>query len=466
MFAYFAGFSMYDDGMRHIAFAAHPDIMKSWGDVFPNSLFVKDYDPWYLWDQLLAFLIPFVGFEYIHIFINTFIAFALFILVDIYLSRYVKYNLSSLVIIITLGIVAMSTWRYFNMRPDALSGIFVLASLLLRNSFISNLILTAIYGPFYYVFWIYTGSIGLVRLYQGYYKAFFGLVAGSLVALAIHFYFGGINYWNVTLYVFQDQSLRQGLSVGESMPIFSFLKELNYIYLSPLFFGITVFLLYKFPTYFKTNTLAIFLLLTSILWINQYRFYYNFYPILLVFLFITLMNMNKKHFFYSILYYLARFKHFMLLAQNKKIFFFAVIPYTALMFALSIQNTENNNRLKETNYYSKKIFNNKIILSNDITTDLNFALYNNPSIKFIPSCGIGWFNTSNKEIKDIYIRMRKEEGISIKELEKLLKYVKPDFYMHRLNHKNTINFSLFKTVGLEPLQIIDHAILFKYISKK
>ncbi len=67
-----------------------------------------------------------------------------------------------------------------------------------------------------------------------------------------------------------------------------------------------------------------------------------------------------------------------------------------------------------------------------MTTDIYKAFYFNPTVKIVPSCSIGWFDDKDKSMKDIYIRMQKDEGISEEELRKLIDYINADIYIHYL----------------------------------
>jgi len=78
VYANFANLSAGDDGLRHIAFAAHENIMHSWGQAFPHSLFFKNYDPWFVWDKLIAFFLLLFPYQSVHIAINITVLFTLF----------------------------------------------------------------------------------------------------------------------------------------------------------------------------------------------------------------------------------------------------------------------------------------------------------------------------------------------------------------------------------------------------
>jgi hypothetical protein len=132
-----------------------------------------------------------------------------------------------------------------------------------------------------------------------------------------------------------------------------------------------------------------------------------------------------------------------------------------------MNNFSINKEVEEARFFEDKKFNNKTILLNRLHVDVYKGLYVNPTLKFIPSCSIGWFDNSNEEMKDIYIRMIKEKGISEIELKKLIKYVNADIYIHYLNNKKqALNFDKLISLGIEPKMIYHNRIIFKIDKNK
>lgn len=466
LFAYFAGFTMSDDGMRHIAFAAHGDVMKSWGDVFPHSLFVKTYDPWHVWHSILSLYLKFISYEHVHIAVNATVLFLFMILIDCLLERYSKIRLGTLGIIVVLSIVSLSIDRYSNMRPDLLSGLYVMAALLLPQRRILLFLLTLLYAPSYYLFFLYTGSIGLLFLVLKNYGSLLAVFLASLLGLYIHLYLDGTNFLQTIFYVLTDQSLRSGLNVGEGAPLFNFLSSVNLYVLVLIIGSLTIFLVFKWYHYFQKQPLALFLLLTSVLWLAQIRYFALFLPLMILYIFMEIKNIVRATLSRSILYYMYRGWHIIRLARNYPAFYLLVIPYTAFMLAYSMQTNGKAlvEKLEIKRYFMSEKFNNKRILCSSMTTDIYFGLYLNPTIHFIPSCGIGWFEDSNSSMKDIYIRMMKKDGINETELKSLLDYVKADYYIHTFRSENQVlTFEKLKNIGLEPILIIDNNIVFKHV---
>ena len=462
VFAYFADFTMGDDGLRHIAFATYPDVMKSWADVFPNSLFMSDYDPWHVWHAILAFYLQFFSVDTLHVAINTSSLFLLMIFIDLLLTKYSKVKFGTLSIIVVLSIVLLGSSRYINLRPDLLSGLYLMAALLLTKRHIALFLITLLYAPSYYLFFLYTGSMGLVYLVLKEHKAFLAVFIASCISLAIHLYIDGQAFVQTVIYLLTDQSLRMGLEVGEGKALFGFLKIFNYYVLVLLLGSIISYIIYKKYDYFKKQPIALLLLITSILWITQVRYFLLLFPLIILYFVIEIKPMIKTIFSRKIIYYIFKFSHITKLASRVPLFYLIAIPYTAFMLGFSIHKEAPRKALENKVYFKNENFNNKRILLNQLSTDIYYGLYLNPSIKFIPSCSIGWFE-DNKEMKDIYIRMMKEEGINKDELKQLLDFVEADYYMHMFSTKKQIlNMKELEEIGLESLLIIDNKLLFKY----
>lgn len=462
IFAYVLDVTMQDDGLRHISFSANIDIMKSWGDVFPHSLFTQ-YDQWLVWHKLLELLLIFIPYDSVHIFINTFSLFALMFLLYKYINEEIKYDFSSLTYIIVFSITLITSYRYLTVRPDLLSGLFVFFAILHRNKFLPIFLLTILYAPFYYLFFLYTGSMGLVYMVQKKWRSFFGLFLGSLligIGFLLHDFEG---YVNTVKYILTDQSLRMGLEVGEGQPLFSILSHLNYFILLPIFLLVSIGFIYYKYSYFKENTLATFLLITSILWMNQTRFFQIFLPLIVVYMFCVFVNSNKKAIARFIRRYYIIGKKYFSYSKNVPIFYIIIIPYCIGAFAYAFYTTNPYNKVLATGeLFKDKKFDNKRILLNRMNIDIYKGLYFNPSTKFIPSCSVGWFEDKDPAMKDIYIRMQEKEGISEIELSKLIKYVDADIYIHYLvNEKQVLNFSKLTQLGIIAEFIYENRIIFK-----
>jgi hypothetical protein len=463
LFAYFINISMIDDGLRHIAFAVNTETMKSWGEVFPHSLF-SNFDPWLNWHNLLRVLLIFVSYENLHIAVNLLTLLALMLLVHKYLKQYINYDFGSLAYVIVFIIVYLTSYRYLMVRPDQLSGLFVFAALLLPNRFWLTFWLTVIYGPFYYLFFIYTGSIGLVYMVQGRWKAFAGAFTGSVLVL-LYFLITDLNgYISTVKYILTDQSLRMGLEVTEGQPLLNIFTNINYYLLLGIFFTLSSFLIYKKYNFFKQNTLALFLVITSVLWINQYRYFQLFSPFIAILILWAVLKIDIKTMQYSFRKYFLTAKRLVNYSKNKLVFSLVIIPFMVFFFTyeLNLKYKPLSNELLDYQFYKNSEYDNKRILMNRMTIDIYTSLYFNPTIKIIPSCSIGWFEDKNKKMKDIYIRIQKENGINEKELSMLIEYTNADIYIHYMkNAKQELNFKKLEHYGIIPFKIFQNRIIFK-----
>lgn len=460
-YSYALDISFPDDGLRHISFSSNIDIMKSWGNVYPYSLF-GDYDPWYGWHFLLSTLLKVISYETIHIYINTFSLFFLMILSDANIRKYVKYDFSSLLYIIVFILTMLTSYRYVMLRPDMLSGLYIMGGLLLMNRFKSIFILTLLYIPFYYLFFIYTGSLGLVYLVQKKLKLFFGVLTASIIGLFFHIIYDYEGYTTTVFNILNDQNLRMGLAVKEGVPIFSFLEGFSYIILLPFFFITSAIIIWKNYTFFSKNSLALFLLITSILWINQYRYYHLFFPIICIYIFVIVINLDKKVLFYNSRKILLILKRYFNFSKNKKLFYIVTIPYSIIMLSYIFSSQSLTKEIEKGRFFKEEIYTNKTILSNKMDKDMFIAHYFNPTIKLIPSCSIGWFENKDKEMKDIYVRlMSLEKTVSEKDLKKIIDYTHSDFYIHYLNSKQKFNFEKLTSLGIIAKEIDSKKILFE-----
>ena len=127
------GFTMLDDGWRHLGMALYPDEVKSWQRVFPHSLYT-DFDPWFMWHKLLAFIGTFVEKESIPIIVNTFMYSAISFWYYLIFKRFSKLKL--IYILILAAFLPLLHRRYFFLRPDLLSGLFLLYLVLIKNKFL------------------------------------------------------------------------------------------------------------------------------------------------------------------------------------------------------------------------------------------------------------------------------------------------------------------------------------------
>jgi len=460
-YAYFSGLSAGDDGLRHLAFAAYPDIMQSWGEVFPHSLFFKNYDPWYVWHHLLSVYIDIFSYTYAHIAVNITVLFIFMALLDTLIKKYSSFKNSSLLIFIVLIITFLASNRYIIIRPDLLSGLFLMSSLVFQRKIFVLFILTIFYSSSYYLFFLYTGSIGLLYLVLRDYKAFTTVFLASVLGLVFHLLHGGEEFIQTIIYLLSDQSLREGLEVSEGAPLFSFLKIFNYYVLVFSVWLISFSIISKNYDYFKKQHIALLLIVMSPLWLAQVRYYLLLEPFFCLYLVMEYRAIINTIFSRHILYYFYTSIKILKNAQYKSSFLVPAILYTLLMFGYLMKDSQKEQILQQKSYYKNDIFKNKTILLNALSSDIYYALYLNPTIKFIPSCSIGWFE-KNEKMKKIYINMMKDRGITEEELGELLSYVNAKYYIHETrNPKQTLSFKKLKKLHIIPFMILDNKIIFE-----
>ena len=464
-YAYFVNLSAGDDGLRHIAFAAHKDLMHSWGQVFPHSLFFTNYDPWFVWDKLISFFLLIFPYKSVHIPINITVLFTLFLLLDALLLKYSSLKKQPMLIFLILAIVTMSLHSYINVRPDLLSGLFIMSVLLFYKRLFLLFILTICYSSSYYLFFLYTGSLGILFLILREYKTVGTLFIASLLGLGLHLYYGGEEFIKTITYLLTDQTLRDGLSVGEGNPLFSFLKIFNYYVLVLLAWSISFVLIYFKYDYFKKQHIALLLLIMSPLWLAQVRYSYLLRPLFFLYLAIESRVILQSLLSRKIQYFCYKIVHIIKSVQYKTVFIVPALFYTAFMFGFFSRDVDQTKTLVQKDFFKNSKFNNQTILLNALSSDIYYALYLNPTIKFVPSCSIGWFE-NNKKMKDIYIKMMKTKGINELQLSKLMNYVHAKYYFHILRNKQQIlSFKKLKSLHIVPLLIIDNKILFQRESK-
>lgn len=460
-YAYFVGLSAVDDGLRHIAFAAHENIMHSWGEVFPHSLFFTNYDPWIVWDKFIAFFLFIFPYKSVHIAINITVLFTLFLLLDALLLKYSSFKRQAMLIFLILAIVSNSLYSYVNIRPDLLSGLFLMSALLFNKRLFLLFLLTVYYSSSYYLFFLYTGSLGILFLVLREYKTVGTLFTASLLGLGFHLYYGGEEFIKTITYLLTDQTLRDGLSVDEGNPLFSFFKIFNYYVLVLLAWSISFVIIYFKYDYFKKQHIALLLLIMSPLWLAQVRYYYLLRPLFFLYLVIESRSILQSLFSRKIQYFCYKIVYIIKSVQYKTAFIVPALLYTAFMLGFFLRDLDHTNTLAQKDYFKNSKFNNQTILLNSLSSDIYYALYLNPKIKFVPSCSIGWFE-NNEKMKEIYIQMMKPKGINELQLSELMKFVHAKYYFHVLrNEQQILSFKKLKALHIVPILIIDDKILFQ-----
>lgn len=461
VYAYCKDYTMFDDGLRHIAFAAYPEVMKNWGDVYPHSLF-GSYDPWFAWHAIVRFLLLFAPYESVHILINAIFLFFVALWCDLAIRKFVSRDLGAIAVLAAIAITYLSV-RYLNARPDNISGLFAMYALLLPNRFLPSFALALLYAPTYYLFYFYTATVGLVWLLTKNYRSFAGVFLASVIGLAIHFAIGGREFVEISSYLLSDQKLREGLHVGELAATFAPLELLPNVLNSVVLLLAGVWTVSWLEQKSAKAPIVYFLILSSFMWLQALRYYELFYPILLVSAWHLANHSDFSKIKSNALKVCSFCKNTLLQAKDNLLFLYGatLIAVFGFSFFGSAEN-ESKKTMERYSFLAAHEYHNKTILSNAMTDMQYFGLYQNPTLHFVPSCSIGWFDKSDPKMRDIYIRMQKEKGVSEEEIAALARYVKADYYLHFMrNADQKLDFAKLKTLGLEPVEIRSNIIIFK-----
>lgn len=466
------GLGFTDDGLRHLAFAANSDVMHNWGEIFPNSLFGL-YDPWNFWHYILSAVIDFSTIKSAHIVVNFFSLFILMILMDqifhIELKRFK--NVIPIFVILSLGLVSS---RYTNLRPDLLSGFYVMLVYISFHKFKNYkrvfviFLLTILYVPMYYLFFIYSGMFVMFSFLVKDYKTIVSLILASIIGLFYYHFMFGEEAFNTIINVLKDEELRDGILIGEGMPLFDILNAISYKALFELYLLVIVVLREKFKETFSKVSLLTLLLSSSLLWVGQMRYYALFLPIFYIIIILIAVNIHSSQIKKIFLY--LREQHIFLLKKfysNNKNISFIFIFILFVIFEMGVYFKTSYNDINVQSEQALKIFksskfDNSKILFNTLDKYTYFSLYSNPTIKEIPSCSVGEFKGTREEHR-LYKKMIKRD-ITEEELILFAKKMHPDFIVLKLpiNNKSKTNIDKLTNNGFKLLIFFGKNILFSY----
>jgi len=464
-------YSFSDDGLRHLAFAQHHDIMKSWGQAYPNSLF-SNYDLWGSWHLFLEWVISISSFEYAHIIVNIISLFILMSLMDqLFQIELKKYkNTIPMIVVILLTVVYA---RYINIRPDLLSGFFIMLIYIFFRKYQEKelyflfglFLISVLYSSTYYLFFVYTLMLSMYFFIVSNYKATLVLLAATLFSFCCYYLFHGYDYFQYIYYVLIDSSLRQGALVGEGLPLLKILAIVDVKYQIAFYLLVVLILKIKFNNFLKTHLLFSLLLASSLLWIGQMRYTQLLYPVFSVIFVSSFLNITKNS-----LYRLLRKLQFFYIKfsrgmqrSNKNIAFIIIFTiFISFEMGVSLKNIyagkmnsiQNVNQLlNDFNITTEKI----LFTSLD---EISYqSLYTHPEIKEVPSCSIGWFSGSSRE-KELYFKMIKKR-ITAEELSELAILLKVDFIILEMpvSENNIFNLKYFNENGFKILNSYGENIL-------
>lgn len=441
-----------DDGLRHLAFAQNAVVMKSWGEVFPMSLF-DNYDPWFFWDNLLSYVIKISSYDVAHIVVNIFSIFILLIMIDTLFTIEMKRYKNTIVLLSILLLTSVFA-RYTNLRPDLLSGFYTMGIYIIFKSFDAKrrflvvFIASLMYLPMYYLFFVYTLAMTMYMFLMRDYKSMFSLLLATSIGFGYYYFQFGAEAFTTLKYILSDEKLRDGLYVGEGLPIFDTLAVVNVKILFLIYLIGVLYLKIKHQNFLINNSLFSLLITLSLLWVGQLRYTSLFSPFFYVLAISFILNLrvrDVKYYFYKARILLLNF--FKGYAKNSRNVSFLVIFAlfaafeSGLIMKSDYEDTNNEAKAMFSEFKSEK-YNNSTILFNTLDKASYYALYSNPTIKEVPSCSIGWdYGTDRFHI--LYRKMVKKD-ISSLELRELAEIVDADYLILKLPVNNKKDFDVNK----------------------
>lgn len=441
------GYTMLDDGWRHLAMALNKETIGSWGELFINSLY-KEYDPWFLWHMLLKKISLFAGEDQIHIIVNTFVYFALSSWYFIVLSKFTPVN--KYIVFIFAIFLPLGNTRYFYLRPDVLSGLFLLYAVIINRKYLLALLSIA-YMPFYYIFWFYFGYLGIINLILKKYKEVFILFVVTLAGFAFHLYIDFDGYIDIMQNVLNNDSLIQGYSVGESKPFLLPIQIKNFLGSGIVLFLLIILSLLILYVFKPKDEVLKYLILFMPLIISQYRFFnllaplVDVYIVMLGYRFYIIVYEHDLNYAVDKLITLVKSRSyfgdlgkrgFKILAATSIALFLGYSSIAKIFYYNSVENQLNSLKFLKSDEYK-----NKRILFSTMNTSLFMSIYLNPTAKYIPSCSLGWVNY-DQNLKEIYFKLiTNKQNLSTKEFFEFIKYNKVDIIIIDARSTTNIGFN-------------------------
>jgi len=463
------GFTMLDDGWRHLGMALYPNEVESWQRVFPHSLYTN-FDPWFMWHKLLAFIGTFVEKEDIPIIINTFMYSAISFWYYLIFKKFSK--LKFIYILILAAFLPLLALRYFFLRPDLLSGLFLLYLILIKNRFLIFFI-SLVYAPFYYVFWFYLGFMGYVKLVLKDYKSTLLLFIIGVITLSFYFIYDFDGYIHIIQNVLNNDILLEGHTVSESKPFMIPISIKNYFGTNPILLFLMLFSLLIYYGLKPKNELLIYFLLLSPLFFIQYRFFNLLQPLIYSYLIILFHQIYKYIEINGINVFLKDIQVFL----KEKSYFgninkttFKIFTVIGLLIYFLVSHVGNltlydviNKIYIDNHFLKEKQFQNKRILISNMGRTMYMGIFLNPTAQYIPNCSLGWVDYDKKS-KDTYFKLlRNKKTLTNQELFDFIKVNNVDYFI--LDTMHNTNFTLsskeLKNNGLILEKIISTKLIFK-----
>ncbi len=460
------GFTMIDDGWRHWAMASNPDEIVSWGRVFHNSLFT-DYDPWFMWHQLLGMCGELFGDNNIYWIVNSLSYFLLSLWYYIALTKLSNIN-KALIIFMAIFLPLLST-RYLNLRPEALSGFFVLYTLLFSSS-IAIFVLSVIYAPFYYVYWFFMGYVGYVKLITKEYKAMLLIGVALILGTAFHLYYDADGFIHILKLVLSNDELRGTFSVGESYPTLFPLAIVNKFGSSTVLIVLILVSLLIYALFKPQNQFLKYTILFLPLMLIQKRFYYILEPILLAWivtfaykLYFDVLDGNINQVILKIKTFLDErtlFGNIGVKAYHGIFIFFIAIIFLSSYIANKQTSEYVAKEFKYLDFIESEEFQGKKIFLPNMSYDMQLMLYKNPSGSYFPSCALGWVDF-DEEFRKKNLNLLMAKDISTEDFFHIIKMTDSDFIIITPNAQNK-NINL-DNANLEENDYIFYKIINGYV---
>lgn len=472
------GFTMLDDGWRHLSMGLNKDEVVSWGRVFAHSLYTE-YDPWFMWHKLISFIASFIDKNKdinTVLIINTFSYFFLALWYYLMLIRYS--TLKRINILLLSCVLPLLTTRYLNLRPDILSGLFVLYALLINNKSLL-VIISLIYMPFYYVFWFFVGYIGYMNLFLGKYKEFIVLSFMMLFGFCFHLFMDFEGYVQMMQNVLNNDVLIGKYLVSESST-FAILKELKYILGGNIKFLLILMILSWVVLYLMKpkKMISKFLILLMPLMLLQFRFLLILMPVLILYSILIIedfvLMLEQYGFYGTIDKIIDKLKETSYIVEIFQRFYKEIFTALIALFFLSAYMGEKKNlillekELQNTKFLGENEFKGKKVLITHMGLTMQFMVFFNPSGSCIPNCSLGWVDY-DKKMKDIYFKIiMNEDNLKKEELFEFIKFNDVDYFIVDKFFGDNIKFRYdeIEKIGYRFYRIMDKKIVFQKINYK
>ncbi len=465
------GITMPDDGWRHLSMAINQEEIKTWGRLYDHSLY-SDYDPWFMWHNLLRFIHNFVDISNIHLVVNSIIYSLLSLWYYLAFLKFTKIN--KIFILILAFCLPMLNIRYFFLRPDVLSGLFILYFLIIKNKFLL-LFISFLYAPFYYIFWFFITYFGYVCLFLKEYKKFIILTLAMIFGFIFYLSYDYEGYLQIMQHVLNNDALTQNQTVKESKTFIVPMEIKNLLGSSNLLILLVLFSLLIYYVFKPKNILFKYIILILPLCLVQLRFLILLEPLIFIFIINTIYKSYKTIEGNDISYFVNKIKIFILQRT-----YFSSIPKKAynILFSILIiiffifefnQKKESykniENMLIELSFLKENEYKNKKILFTTMSTTTYMATFLNPSGTYIPSCSLGWVTYPDKTKKTYFDLLTNNKSIDMQGFYAFLKFNQPDYLIINTSKTSNLKFSHedMKKNGLIFYKIINSKLVFRKI---